>query len=321
MTATFPATIATPRASAGRQRGVSSRRGRARRPRGHRPRTARDHSLLGQYTDRDGRSRELVARAGAGDSTLVIDRDRATHDDPRLVAHIAADEPAENAAVVCERYLQDASCGRCRCRALSAEDMTHAPFADPWDPDGELASPASGARAVDRDGRSYALELVPGQMSIPELRWRRQEHRPAFAAATVSMREALAALESYEPVRALTLHGLARHRHDELVSTTVLRAELARTQASPIVLNRALREAVVREVERGGLTMSEIAIRCGRIKRDRRGNEAGETSWLARRLGLRPEGGHSAPTPWIHSDVLALIARRGLGISPREVEL
>ncbi|HYB24222.1 MAG TPA: hypothetical protein VED41_10520, partial [Solirubrobacteraceae bacterium] len=69
------------------------------------------------------------------------------------------------------------------------------------------------------------------------------------------------------------------------------------------------------------LSMSEIAIRCGRVKRDRRGNEAGETSWLSRRLGLAPEGGHSTPTPWIHSDVLALIARSGLGISPREVEL
>jgi len=27
------------------------------------------------------------------------------------------------------------------------------------------------------------------------------------------------------------------------------------------------------------------------------------------------------PTPWVHSDVLALIARRGLGLSPREVEV
>jgi hypothetical protein len=92
-------------------------------------------------------------------------------------------------------------------------------------------------------------------------------------------------------------------------------------QASPIVLNRALREAVLRAVETERLSMSEIAIRCGRVKRDRRGNEAGETSWLARRVGLLPEGGASAPTPWIHTDVLALIARRGLAISPREIEL
>ncbi len=29
----------------------------------------------------------------------------------------------------------------------------------------------------------------------------------------------------------------------------------------------------------------------------------------------------SRPTPWVHSDVLGLIAREGLRISPREVEL
>ncbi len=70
-----------------------------------------------------------------------------------------------------------------------------------------------------------------------------------------------------------------------------------------------------------GISASEIAIRCGRVKRDSRGNVTGETSWLARRIGLAPEGGGSTPTPWVHSDVLGLIARRGLGVSPREVEL
>ena len=87
------------------------------------------------------------------------------------------------------------------------------------------------------------------------------------------------------------------------------------------MLDRGLRESVLDAVERQGLSMSEIAIRCGRVKLDRNGNESGETSWLARRLGLLPEGGRDAPTPWVHSDVLALIARCGLGISPREVEL
>jgi len=105
------------------------------------------------------------------------------------------------------------------------------------------------------------------------------------------------------------------------VSTTVLRAELERVLESPIVLNRGLREAVLARVRKGELSMSEIAIRCGRTKRDAAGNLSGETSWLARRLGLLPEGGKSEPTPWIHSDVLALIARSGLAIAPREVEL
>ena len=87
------------------------------------------------------------------------------------------------------------------------------------------------------------------------------------------------------------------------------------------MLNRRLREAVQARLARGHLTMSEIAIRCGRCKRDRRGNVSGETSWLARRIGLASEAGRDQPTPWVHSDVLALIARDGLGLSPREVEL
>jgi len=70
-----------------------------------------------------------------------------------------------------------------------------------------------------------------------------------------------------------------------------------------------------------GVSLSAIAMRCGRVKRDPRGNLSGETSWLGRRLGLLPEAGEASPTPWVHSDVLALIARRGLGVSPREVEL
>jgi hypothetical protein len=106
-----------------------------------------------------------------------------------------------------------------------------------------------------------------------------------------------------------------------VASTAVLAAELSRVQRSPIVLNRGLREAVLARVVNEGLSMSEIALRCGRVKNDARGGESGETSWLARRLGLVPEGGKGKPTPWIHSDVLALIARRGLGASPREVEL
>ena len=102
----------------------------------------------------------------------------------------------------------------------------------------------------------------------------------------------------------------------------VLRAELQRLDASRIVLNRGLRRAVLDAMRTRGLSISEIAIRCGRVKRDSGGNCSGETSWLARRVGIMPEGGGGGdPTPWIHSEVLALIARHGLGISPREVEL
>jgi hypothetical protein len=256
---------------------------------------------------------------------LVIDRG-ASGADARLVAHLGADEPPENAALVCGCYLQEARGDRPRCRRLTAADSETAPFGDDQqaalDAEPQPVPVVVDAQPVDRLGCCYRLELLFTGMSIPELRWRRHSPEPgAGCPRIVSVRDAIARLESYEPVRALTRRELGRRHGDSEVSSTVLRVELRRLQLSPIVLNRRLREVVLETAEREGLSMSEIAIRCGRIKRDRCGNESGETSWLARRLGVLPEGGRSTPTPWIHSDVLALIARRGLGISPREVEL
>jgi hypothetical protein len=134
------------------------------------------------------------------------------------------------------------------------------------------------------------------------------------------VRGAIASLENYEPVRSLSARAVQKHSSDPRISVVVLRGELERVRESPIVLNRGLRKAVLVATKRG-LTMSEIAIRCGRIKRDANGAQSGETSWLARRIGTLPESGHSVPTPWVHTDVLALIAREGLGVSPREVEV
>jgi hypothetical protein len=279
--------------------------------------------LLARYLDWQGRPREVLARQGAAESVLVVDRDAATRGDRRLVAHLGADEPAENAALVCDRFIQDSRGGRCRCRRVTAQDGDAVPFADEQEaPAAQAARSRDAPQAADELGRTYRLELLHTGMSIPELRWRRHPpESPAGCPRVVSLREAVGCLESYEPLRTLTLRELATHRGDPDVSSTVLRSELARVQNSPIVLNRRLREVVRSTIEREGLSMSEIAIRCGRVKRDRKGNESGETSWLARRLGLLPEAGQSTPTPWIHSDVLALIAREGLGIGPREVEL
>ena len=135
------------------------------------------------------------------------------------------------------------------------------------------------------------------------------------------MRETIASLESYEPVRTLTHRALALHRDNDEVSIAVLRAECERMDVSKIVLNRGLRAAVQREVARGQMSLSEIAMRCGQIKQDKNGNQSGETSWLARRIGQLAEGGQDGPSPWVHTDVLARIARDGLHASPREIEL
>ena len=277
-----------------------------------------EHRLLGRYTDRQGHRREVVAQGALAGSVLVVDRRAASHADDRLVAHLGADEPAENAALICEHYLQQARIGSCDCRPLTPEDFLTLPFSD----DREVRSPDGPDAAVpDRAGGCYRLELLQTGMSIPELRWRHHLPEPREEPRPVSVREVIAHLEDYEPVRTMTVTALARCRGEANVSSTVLRAEMERVNSSPIVLNRGLRMVALATIEQQGLSLSEIAIRCGRVKRDHRGNESGETSWLARRLGILPEGGRDAPTPWIHSDVLALIAREGLGVSPREVEL
>jgi hypothetical protein len=275
--------------------------------------------VLGRYQEPDGRVREVVARPGNGGSLLVVDQEAATLGDRRMVAHLAADEPAGNAELVCGMYLNDVE--RHWCRRVETRDLLLTPFVDD-DGEPERQSSDDAGRIVDRHGAALRLERVPGQLSIPELRWcRRLSTEAAPLRESLSVREAVAVLESYEPVRRLTVAALARHCDDPSVSTSVLRSELERVDASRIVLNRGLRQAVLAALERDGLSMSEIAIRCGRVKRDARGKLSGETSWLARRVGLLPEGGSSRPTPWVHSEVLALIARSGLGISPREVEL
>jgi hypothetical protein len=264
----------------------------------------------------DAHGRELVARDGAAGSLLLIDRDAATRSDERLIAHLAADEPPGNVSLLCRLYAQAAPEQR-RCRTVTEQDAHARPVGDP-DCYGE-ASDAT-AQIVETFEAAFKLERLSSRMSIPELRWTRLQSCGEQPWA-VSLRECIASAQDYEPFCSLTRAAIALHEPDPGVSTTTLRAELIRVLDSPIILNRALREAVLERVESERSSLSEIAIRCGRVKRDSRGNQSGETSWLARRIGVLPEGGQREPTVWVHSDVLGLIARDGLGISPREVEL
>jgi hypothetical protein len=275
---------------------------------------------LAGYLDNDGRRRELFVLPGHGGSMLVLDRDAATLCDRRLVAHLAADEPSENAVLVCTHYLEDSS-GRW-CRRMRAEDLLAAPFADDDHALQACGRPIPSDELVDLRGDVYRLASLAGERSTIQLRWCR--HRAGTddsAWEQVSLREVVASLESYEPMRTLTEHAIARHRDDPNLLLTRLCSEFERLCTSPVVLNRGLREAVLDAVDRRGMSMSEIALRCGIVKHDPRGKLSGETSWLSRRIGIMPEGGQKAITPWVHSDVLAVIARKGLGISPREVEL
>ncbi len=270
-------------------------------------RTAQEQ-VLRRYVEDE--ARELVLRSSEDGARLVIDRDPLAPGRERLLGRLEPDEPNTNATLLCDHYLRTHP-ERRRCRAPAR--------ADELAPSAESPPREDPDWSVPGDGFQHALRAIPGGLSIPELRWTRTGGSGTTVA--VSLRSAIALLESYEPFCRHSRHALSRHADDLTTSTTALATELTRVLCSPIVLNRGLREAVLMSVKRGETTMSEIAIRCGRLKRGARGSRSGETSWLARRIGLLPEGGRRVPTPWVHTDVLALIARDGLGIAPREVEL
>lgn len=272
---------------------------------------------LASYFDDLGRRRELVTLPGGAGSVLVLDRDAITLRDRRLVAHLAADEPTENAALVCEIYLGDVS-GRW-CRRVRPKDL----LIDPLDCGASTSGwPGLAGCVADENGDLYSIDMLPNARSRAQLRWCRRSPGDAHAAAQqVALRDVIATFECYEPMRTLTERAIARHREDPGLIVTRLRTEFERLCESPVVLNRGLREAVLHAIDQRGLSMSEIAFRCGMVKRDRHGRTSGETSWVARRIGLMPEGGENVITPWVHTNVLATIARKGLGVSPREVEL
>jgi hypothetical protein len=278
------------------------------------------HGPLGRYVDIGGDAREVVALPGVLGSVLVVDRDSSTLGDLRLIAHLSSDEPPENARLVCDSYLTD-RWGRWS-RRMTPEDLLTVPFAEEQLLSDRAGEPPSEVELTDRHRHCYRLQVLTGERCSRWVRWyRRSADRQGDQLQAVSVRDVIARMESYQPVRRLTLQAIAFYRAEPQVSVTRLGLELERLDASPLVLNRLLRETALATIERQGLSMSEIAMRCGRVKRDSRDRLSGETTWLARRLGIVPSAGEDAPTPWIHTDVLALIARDGLRVSPREVEL
>src|SRR5438552_1432440 len=86
------------------------------------------NAALGRYMDTRGRRREIVCRPGPDGSRLVIARLADRLEDPRLLAHLGADEPSGNAELVCRLYLADPR--RPRCRGLRREDFQEPPAAD-----------------------------------------------------------------------------------------------------------------------------------------------------------------------------------------------
>lgn len=128
----------------------------------------------------------------------------------------------------------------------------------------------------------------------------------------ITLRNVCGALEDYEPAHKLTAVAVANGERMGTVAN-----ELREQCNTPIVLVRRLREVALEVMAAKGLTLSDVAVGCGRVRR----NGSAETTWLKRRLGIDSEPRGSAPSRWIHTDVLALIARDGLGVAPMDVEL
>lgn len=279
-------------------------------------------SCLGRYReDATGAVRTIVALAGAAGSIVVVDRLAGTKADARVIARIAADEDPGNVTLIAQLYLGDETRGRCR--ELTSEDLSASADQGAGETrqtyTGEAPDYSSGV--LDEEAVLYSIrELDCGEGGAGrELRWARRnsggEWRP------LTLRETIAHFEDYEPFMAMTAAAVAANKDDPSIGVAKLHSEFRRQQDSPIVLNRGVRAAVLRAVSEQGLSLSEIAARCGRRHSGCADFSSGDTTWLQRRIGIKKEAGSDGPTQWVHTDVLALIAREGLGLAPHEVEV
>ncbi|MEP6953063.1 MAG: hypothetical protein ABI950_03245 [Solirubrobacteraceae bacterium] len=174
---------------------------------------------------------------------------------------------ATNAAVAAQAYLADP--GR-RARPLSDLDWVVAP-------DAEASTTMDLAtELVDASGTRYRLDAGYG----PGLRWTRRAPRRR-GVSVVCLRTVVGALEDYEPARSLARAALAQSGDQHHLA-----AELQALAEDPHELNRLLRVAVLRRVDTGQETLSNIAMRCGRPKSP--GHHMGDTAWLRRRIGDAP---------------------------------
>ena len=104
---------------------------------------------LARYTDRHGNPREVIVRQALAGSVLVVDRDAVSLSDCLLVAHLSADEPAENAELVCRSYLEDVRARSCRCRGLTEQDALVSPLAEESEADVTVESVIGQIGPVD----------------------------------------------------------------------------------------------------------------------------------------------------------------------------
>src|ERR1039458_8181725 len=194
--------------------------------------SARRVCCLGRYVALDtGQTRAIVSLPRPDASTLVVDYLVSTLGDGRLVAHLASDEPPENARIVCEMYLADETRGRCR--RLTPQDLDRSRLADS-PPNGNGAA-SQHTPLLEAETCGDRIREIATDGSLAELRWTRSLHpgrEEPFEA--VSVRDVVARLQDYEPARAITTGTLAVHHQDCGLSSCRLRGELERLTCSPI---------------------------------------------------------------------------------------
>lgn len=118
---------------------------------------------LARYTRPSSLVREIVALPGAQASRLLVDRLAGGLSDHRLLAHLSADEPAQNAKLICHMYLADP---RRACRRLTAQELRTPPLPDPG-----MEPAGSASELRDQAGSLYRIRAVEGPLR--RLRWTR----------------------------------------------------------------------------------------------------------------------------------------------------
>ncbi len=275
-------------------------------------------ATLGSYrTDDPPRERRIGAVAIPDGSVLVLDYEMPSCADPRVLARIAPEEPPGNAQLVADLYLADTRRGRSR--PLTLADLEgSAPASRPSQRDAHVELPTPRSRQI------WVVSSIRANTDageFPQLRWMELAETPGESFGPVTLREVIGALERYEPAIAMTRSAIDAQPPGGAVSTATLRAELHRMQAQ-----RDRAEPWTARSGRPRAGLRDVAQRDRACAAGARNATAAETS-AARRAGspgasaVCPESGKPTPTPWVHTSTLALIAREGLRVSPREVEL
>jgi hypothetical protein len=272
---------------------------------------------LRYFTTPEGEPRVFVAMLwaftpGAALYRVMIDRSRIEPSDNRVVGYLFPEEPASNVVPMCGSYLEHPN--------VSPNDVPLATLLYRLGWGNELETCQGDLTGNASEVRYRLVRAIIPPLRIPQLRWWRcvplGQAGPGYP---VVLRDVCGATQTYSPYLAETTSAIEQYQDDPEVSIVKLREERCNLVKSPIVLNRGLREAVQARVNHG-TSLSQIAQNCGR-RINRKGQISGETSWLSRRMGVMPDGGKSHPTPWIHTDVLNLIAEKGLQVPPHEVEV